>query len=41
MIQPKVLCYSQSAAVIDGWLWKYGVTSWGYKVSKDDIGMVS
>ena len=28
MIWPMVLCHSQMAAVIDGQLWEYEVTSW-------------
>jgi len=40
MIQPKALCYSQLTAVIDGWLWEYGVISWEYKVSRNDMGIV-
>jgi len=40
MIQPEAPCYSKLASVIDGWLWEYGVTSWGCKASRDDMGMV-
>jgi len=29
MIWPEAPCHSQLAAVIDGWLWEYEVTSWG------------
>ena len=41
MIQPEAPCHSQSVAVIDEQLWEYGVTSWGCKVSRDNMGTVS
>ena len=32
-------CYSQLVTVINGWLWEYGVTSWGCKCEEDNMKM--
>jgi len=40
MTWPETFYYSQMMAIIDGQLWEYGVTSWEYKVSRDDMGTV-
>ena len=40
MIWPVAPYYSQMVAIIDGQLWEYGITFWGCKVLRDDMGTV-